>query len=242
MSPEIGEVGMNIMRSGLPRSRRWQRGFSLMEGVVSISISLVVTAAMVALMANSLGTTTRMVNMTKLSDDLRNTMQLLTRDVRRTSYNADAVLCYGNDNCFSDGSVTLPGEITFSDDDDCLTFLLDRDHDGDSTENEAGGFRRREVGGVGVIEMWTGGNAPDCDADSANWVLVTNPQSMNVTAFTVDDSQSFTEVILDDGVRTISQRVRKLRFNIQAALVDDEQIHREVEDVISVRNDLLIEG
>lgn len=242
MSPEIGEVGMNIMRSGLPRSRRWQRGFSLMEGVVSISISLVVTAAMVALMANSLGTTTRMVNMTKLSDDLRNTMQLLTRDVRRTSYNADAVLCYGNDNCFSDGSVTLPGEITFSDADDCLTFLLDRDHDGDSTENEAGGFRRREVGGVGVIEMWTGGNAPDCDADSANWVLVTNPQSMNVTAFTVDDSQSFTEVILDDGVRTISQRVRKLRFNIQAALVDDEQIRREVEDVISVRNDLLIEG
>lgn len=233
---------MNIMHREPRSCRRLQRGFSLMEGVVSISISLVVTAAMVALMANSLGTTTRMVNMTKLSDDLRNTMQLLTRDVRRTSYNGNAVLCYGNDNCFSDGSVTLPGEITFSDADDCLTFLMDRDHDGDSTENDAGGFRRREVGGVGVIEMWTGDNAPDCDADSANWVVVTNPESMDVTAFTVDDSQSFTEVILDDGVRTISQRIRKLRFNIQAALVDDEQIHREVEDVISVRNDLLFEG
>lgn len=220
---------------------RRQAGFSLMEGVVSMSISLVVTAAMVALMANSLNSTTRIVNMTKLSDDLRNTMQLMTRDVRRTSYNANAMLCYGNDNCFTDGSVTLPGDITISDTNDCFTFLLDRDNDGDSTENDAGGFRRRTVGGVGVIEMWTGGNAPNCAADSDSWVRVTNPDSMDITVFSVDDDLSFTQVIFDDGAgKTVSQKVRKLRLNIRGELLANDEINREIEDVISVRNDLLL--
>lgn len=230
---------MNGFRSNVFFHR--QAGFTLMEGVISMSISLVVTSAMVALMANSLGTTSRIVNMTKLSDDLRNTMQLMTRDVRRTSYNANAMLCYGNENCFTDGSVTLPGDIAISNSNDCFTFLMDRDHDGDSTENDAGGFRRREDGGVGVIEMWTGGNVPDCAEDDASWVQVTNPNSMDITAFNVDDNLSFTAEIFDDGAGTvISQKVRKLRLNIQAELVADDNVTREIEDVISVRNDLLL--
>jgi len=52
----------------------WQAGFSLMEAVVAMGISLVVTASMVALMANSLSSTSRIVNMGKLSDDMRSTM------------------------------------------------------------------------------------------------------------------------------------------------------------------------
>lgn len=222
-------------------NRRRQAGFTLMEGVVSMSISLVATAAMVALMSNSLGSTSRIVNMTKLSDDLRSTMQLMTRDVRRTSYNANALLCYGNDDCFTDGSVTLPGDITISGTNDCFTFLIDRDHDGDSTENDAGGFRRSVVDGVGVIEMWTGNNSPNCADVASSWAQVTNPDSMNITAFNVDDNLSFTQVIFDDGVgNTITQKVRKLRINVQGALLNDEQINREIEDVISVRNDLLL--
>ena len=218
-----------------------QAGFGLMEGTIGMAISLVVTAAMVAMMGNSLGSASRIVNMTKLSDDLRNTMQLMTRDVRRASYNANAFLCYGNDDCFTDGSVTLPGDITISDANDCFTFLLDRGHDGDSTNDDAGGFRRRAVGGVGVIEMWTGDNSPDCDGDSALWVGITNPESMDISGFSVDDDLSYTEVIFDDGAgTTISQKVRKLRLSVEGELTTNSDIRREIEDVISVRNDLLL--
>ena len=225
-----------LMRAGLH-----QRGFSLMEAIVATSISLVVTASMVGLMANSLGSTSRIVNMTKLSDDLRSTMQLMTRDVRRTSYTANALLCYGNDDCFSDGSVTLPGDITISNSNDCFTFLMDRDHDGDATENDAGAFRRVVSGGVGVIEMWTGNNQPNCAASSDNWVQVTNPDSMDITNFSVDDDLSYTDVIFDDGAgTTISQKVRKIRLVLQAQVVHHDEITRRIEDVISVRNDLLL--
>jgi len=228
------------LRSNTTSIRR-QAGFSLMEAVVAMSISLVVTAAMVALMANSLGNTSRIVNMTKLSDDMRSTMSMLTRDVRRASYNADAMFCYGNDDCYTDGSVTMPGDVTVSGGNDCFTFLLDRDNDGDSTENNAGGFRRVTQGTVGLLEMWVGGNAPNCAATDSQWVRITNPDSMDITTFSVDTSLSYTQEIFNDGAgKVISQKVRKLRFLIDGRLVTDNTISRRMEDVISVRNDLLL--
>jgi prepilin-type N-terminal cleavage/methylation domain-containing protein len=217
-----------------------QQGFSLMEIMISLTLSLVVTAAMVALMSSSLGNTSRIVNMTKLTDDMRMTMQMLTRDVRRTSYNANAMFCYANDDCGTDGSLTMAPDISISAGGDCFTYLLDRDHDGDSTENDAGGFRRVTAGGVGVIEMWIGDASPDCGAADSNWVNITNPDSMDIASFAVDDDLSYSDVIFDDGAGfTISQRVRKLRINMRAQLTANDSISRDIEDIISVRNDIL---
>ena len=233
------------------QSKYLQAGASLMEVLVAMSISLVVTASMIALMANSLSTTARVVKMTKLTDDLRVAMQMMTRDVRRSSYNANSMFCYANENCATDGAIVAAGDITLADIDgdtvnDCFTFLMDRDHDGDSTEDDAGGFRRVTDGGVGVVEMWTGGANPDCDAaaGAAGWVQITDPDETDVFAFSVvddDEDLSYTVVIQDDGAgNTLSQRVRKIRMNLQGRLVADETIVRRVEDVISVRNDLLL--
>ena len=220
-----------------------QKGLSLMEVLVAMSISLVVTASMIALMANSLGSTARIIKMTKLTDDLRTTMQMMTRDVRRSSYNANSMYCYANADCGTDGAVTLAGDITINNSNDCFTFLTDRDHDGDSTENSAGGFRRVTSGAVGVIEMWTGNAAPDCSvaAGTAGWVQITNPENMDIFAFSVDENLSYTEVILDDRFgNTLSLKVRKIRMNMRGRLVVDNTIVRRIEDVISVRNNLLL--
>lgn len=229
-------------------TRTRQRGASLMEVMVAMSISLVVTAAMIGLMANSLSTTARIVKMTKLSDDMRVAMQMMTRDLRRSSYNANSMFCYANDDCGTDGAITAAGDVTLADIDgdavnDCFTFLLDRDHDGDSTEDDAGGFRRVTAGGVGVIEMWTGGANPDCNAaaGAAGWVQITDPEDMDIFGFAVDDDLSYTQLIQDDGAgNTLSQRVRKLRMNVQGRLVLDNNVTRQVEDIIAVRNDLLL--
>jgi type II secretory pathway pseudopilin PulG len=224
-------------------SRSKQSGMSLMEVLVSMSISLIVTASMVALMANSLANTARIIKMTKLSDDMRMALQMMSRDVRRSSYNANSMLCYANDDCSTDGAVTLPADIAINDDEDCFTFLMDRDHDGDSTENSAGGFRRVTEGDVGLIEMWTGDSAPNCDAaaGSANWVQITNPADMDIFDFDVDEDLSYTVQILNDGFgNTLSQKVRKIRMNMGGRLVLDNSIERRIEDIISVRNDLLL--
>jgi type II secretory pathway component PulJ len=230
-----------------------QKGASLMEVLIAMTLSLVVTASMVALMANSLGSTTRIIKMTKLTDDMRVAMQMMSRDVRRTSYNANSMFCYANSDCGTDGAATLAGDISFNTDNDCFTFLIDRNHDGDSTEhdgtsagNSAGGFRRKENGdGVGIMEMWTsvGSDLPDCSAalGASSWVQITNPENMDIFGFTVDDDLSYTLEILNDGSgNVLSQKVRKVRMNMSGRLVFDNDIVRRVEDVIAVRNDLLL--
>jgi type II secretory pathway pseudopilin PulG len=220
-----------------------QTGATLMEVLVAMSISLVVTAAMIAMMANSLGTTARIVKMTKLTDDMRVALQMMSRDVRRSSYNANSMFCYSNEDCATDGAITAAADITINGDNTCFTFLMDRDYDGDSTEDDAGGFRRVTTGGVGVIEMWAGDAAPDCSstAGAAGWVQITNPENMDIFAFSVDDILSYTQVIKDDGVNpTISQKTRKVRMDMQGRLVLDNTITRHMDDVIAVRNELLL--
>ena len=91
--------------------------------------------------------------------------------------------------------------------------------------------------------MWTGDSAPDCTdaAGSAGWVQITNPDNMDIFDFSVDDDLSYSQVILDDGAgNTVSQRVRKVRMDIQGRLVMDNSISRQMEDIIAIRNDLLL--
>ena len=228
-----------------------QNGSTLMEVMVAMSISLVVTASMIALMASTLGSTARIVKMTKLSDDMRVALQMMSRDVRRSSYNINSIFCYANDDCAEDGAVVAVGDITINGSNDCLVFLTDREHDNYESDIAAGGFRQVLVDPdgdgttVGVIEMWTGTGDPAaiCDdaAGASGWVQITNPDNMDIFAFSVDDDLSYTQVVKDDGAGdTVSQRVRKVRMDMQGRLVLDDTIVRRMEDIISVRNDLLL--
>jgi hypothetical protein len=228
--------------------RRIQAGATLMEVLIAMSISLVVTASMIGLMANSLSSTARIITMTKLSDDLRVTMQMISRDLRRASYNANSISCYGNLDCVN--SDLLADNVNF--DGECFSFQWDRDYDktpddsgwGDSTDDAPGAFRRREIGGVGVIEMWTGTTDTEtepCDVDE-QWVEITDRNNMNISGFSVAEVASYDQVIRDDGVNPIiKQKVRKIRVNLAGSLVMDPTITRQIEDIINVRNDLLFD-
>lgn len=229
-----------------------QTGASLMEVLVAMSISLVVTASMIALMSNSLGNTARIIKMTKLSDDMRVAMQMMTRDLRRSSFNANSMLCYGNADCATDGSITAAGDVTIVNN-SCIWFQMDRAEgetglNGNSTDDPAGGFRRRTatIDGdeIGWIEMYTGTTTPTCtEADGSNgWVAITDPENMNITGFTVDDTPlSYTQVVLQDvNGNEMRQKVRKIRMTVLGQLVMDPSIVRRMEDVISVRNDLIL--
>ena len=214
-----------------------------MEVLVAMSISLVVTASMIALMANSLSTTARVIKMTKLSDDLRVAMQMMTRDVRRSSYNSQAMQCYGNEDCTTDGSITVADDIKIVDG-SCFWFEMDRGFNGDSTDDSAGGFRRNSdgEGSVGWLEMYTGDTQPNDTCDGIEgWVAITDPDSIDITSFAVDDGLSYEEIVLQDiDGNIVRQRVRKIRMNLQGQLVMDPSIVRRMEDIISVRNNVIL--
>jgi len=225
-------------------SARSQAGFTLMEMMISLALSMVVTSSMVVLMANSVGSTSRIIQMTQLTDQLRNTMSMLTRDIRRANYSANAAYCYANSDCGLEDATKQFADVTFdgniNDGDICFTFGLDRNWNGNASEDDAGGFRRVTSGGVGLIEMWVGDNAPDCTANNdADWVAITDPDFVDITVFSADDGDSFTASFAGEAGATITQRTRQVQVEIEGVLVRDPTITRRIEDVVKLRNDMI---
>jgi type II secretory pathway component PulJ len=246
-----------------------QAGATLMETLVALALSLVVTSGMVILMSSTMGTSTRVIHMTQLSDELRSVMSMLTRDVRRANYSANALYCYGHSNCGSTVAVQT-SDINIVDNDtvQCITFQLDRSYldnsggwnepDGNAGNDPKGGFRRREVtvdgDARGVIEMWTGAEGaamPNCSANvTQGWVEVTNPNVVDIIEFTIDDSLSLEQTVTQESGSTFTQRQRQLHIAIEGELVveqkrgwvkdtDDQMTRRRIEDSVTVRNDFI---
>lgn len=234
-----------------------QAGASLMELMVGLALSAVVVTSMVILMGNSLGTATRIIQMSQLTDELRNTMSMLSRDVRRANYNANALYCFANSKCgeADNASAIQAGDLDLKNGDTCLIFGLDRDWDGDASSDNAGAFRRRLVvndsgQNVGQLEMWVGGSAPDCstgmtetapEAGNPFWLAVTDPGLVNITEFVVDNSEdttdSYSQELAESGGVTLVQKVRFVQLQIEGQLNLDNTISRRIVDTIKVRND-----
>jgi type II secretory pathway component PulJ len=202
------------------------------------------------LMANSLGTSTRIIHMSQLTDELRNAMSMMTRDVRRANYSANSIFCYGYSKCgFAGGNSLQAGDIVI--DGECFTFTLDRSFNGDATDDAAGGFRRVFSGGTGVIEMWTGiaGTTPNCasGAGAANWIELTDPNTVDITEFTINDEGSIEKEIAESKTSTFNTRQREIQVLLEGELVLEQQkgnvvVVRRLEDTIYVRNDFVLES
>ena len=235
-----------IKRGNQMTSIKRQAGLSLVETMIGLALSMIVVASMVGLMSNSMGTATRIIQMSQLTDELRNVMSMMSRDVRRANYNPNSIYCYGNADCATDGSASqVVGDIDIASCDDYLRFNLDRDWDGAAVSDPAGAFRRVTVnsakagGQVGVMQMWVGGASPNCDPNSnANWLQVTDPGFVDVTNFEVDNLGFSGSV--SSGAGTLTQSVRVVDLVIEGELILDRRIRKQVRDRIRIRNDYFL--
>lgn len=242
----------NQLKKGKGRMQRLgrQNGATLIEMLISIALSLIVISSMVVLMSNSMGTATRITQMAQLTDELRNTMSMLTRDVRRANYNPYSIYCYSNSDCgVSDTTLksNFIGDLEpapNAGNSSCLVYFIEREApDGDPGVVGGGGFRRvTTAGGVGIIEMWTGDTAPPSGCtNSASWIAVTDPDLVNITELTInrDDGSFENELKREDGSVLLTQRVRQVNIQIQGELLIDSTITKRLQDVIRVRNDFI---
>ena len=85
------------------RTRGGAAGFTLVEMMVAIVAGMIVSLAVVAFMMSSMRSNGEYVQSTRLTQELRNTLDLIVRDVARAGYNDDA-LAY----------VSLPNTSPFS--------------------------------------------------------------------------------------------------------------------------------
>lgn len=146
---------------------RGQRGFTLVEMMIALAIGLIVVAAVSSIVVNISTAASRNAIYTRTSQDLRTTLSLMTRELRRAGFNAGALEQVGTGITSDLHSRVLVGDGT-GEVGDCILFgydTLDLPGGADSTPgvidasepSEWRGFRRIEADGVGVIQMRVAG-------------------------------------------------------------------------------------
>ena len=168
------------------RSNNMQKslGFSLVELMIAMVAGLIVSGAVVTFTLSSMKSNSDYVLSTRLTQELRNSMDLITRDLRRAGYDESALgnLATGNAAAFSRlrlcndsgacNSATTTGTVLVTAPITCAIYAYDRANGTPGAIDQSNGevrgvrLRQRTVNGrtVGVIEyaVSLGSTQPDC--------------------------------------------------------------------------------
>jgi hypothetical protein len=236
----------------------------LIELMIALVVGLVVSGAVLAFTASSIQSNSEYVLSTRLTQDLRNNMDLVTRDLRRAGYDEDALkyvatgnaspfsrmqLCNDGGTCStvsSAGIAVATGPIT------CAIYAYDRagGTDGvvDLGNGEVRGIRlkQRTVNGrqVGVLEyaISTGSTQPTCSDASPDYT--TYPSTCNGAWCTLSEpgKLDITQFAITDNGNVVGTspnqvQVRDLTIDMIGRIAGTTDFTREVKSDVRIRSD-----
>lgn len=162
------------------RVRQASRGMSIVELLIGIAIGLFILAAATMLVSNQLGDNRRLMLETQIQQDLRATMDMVVRDVRRSGhwYHASTTAWPSSAGAVAPNPYAVLNNHAESDTRSELlyayTSAFSADVEDDAVDSsEQFGFALNST--AGTIEMKVGGSG---------WQTLTDPNVMVVTEFT----------------------------------------------------------
>jgi prepilin peptidase dependent protein B len=171
-------------------SRKNSRGLSLVELMIALAIGLIVVGAVLAFTLSSLTANSEYVQSTRLNQELRNSMDFISRELRRAGYDQNNAAYTAVSSNPSSASVSPFGRILIEADTDndgaqndaCIIYAYDRPNDDlsdksgqvDLSNGEIRAVRLafRDISGVtiGVLEVFESSSSePDCDVGSPDY-------------------------------------------------------------------------
>lgn len=221
-----------MLTLGLTRraARRGQRGLSIMELLVGITVGLIVTGGAVMLLAKNMAGSRLLLTESRLNEDLRNAADLLTRDLRRAGYWGNAmkgVTAIGMTSATKANPYSAVTALSGSE----LAYRFSRDTENDTLDdNEKFGFRLANE----AIQMQAG----------SGWTDVTDKTTVKITRFEVTANE--TTIPLGDACPTVcgvgslncpTAKVRSYTVLLQGKSAHDDAIQRSLRTTVRVRND-----
>lgn len=199
-----------------------QRGFTLIELMISIVIGLIVLAAVIGMFVTMVKSDNDSLKAIRLNQELRAAMSLITRNIRRAGANQNAAVNSSTTPPTNPFSVAGGTRLTIAANqqgilNSCITYSYDA-NDG---SNELFGYRRDSE--HGTIEARANGAL--CDA--GGWSTVTDDHFDNITALTLTDS-----TVTQSGVN-----IREITVTISGQLRSDPTVTRTLTETVKVRND-----
>jgi prepilin peptidase dependent protein B len=163
--------------------RALQRGLSIVELLVGVAVGLFLVSGAVTMFISNLSSSRQLLVEARVNQDLRAAADLITRDLRRAGYWGNAVsgtIATGSTTTANPYSAVTPGAGIIE-----YSFSRDATEDNALGNNEQFGFRRTVQSGVGLIQMKLG-----VVSGADNWQPVTDPQTIDVSAFAVTPTQT----------------------------------------------------
>ena len=222
------------------RTPRLRRGLSIVELMVGVTIGLFILAGASLVLTTQLGDNRRLLLESQVQQDLRSTVDLISREIRGAGYWGDAhkqVWKATAVNPYSAGPLVATSSNT------SLVYYssLDWNENNSIDSNEFGGFRRvvNASTGIGTVEVQLG---------SGNWQQLTDPAVMSIRQFSLVVSNIARSVPCGSDCKQspaglpVQQCARDVVLTIVVQAVHDAAVRRSISNRIRLRNDVVMEA
>lgn len=145
------------------KTQNKQAGITLIEMMIAMLIGLLVSGAVITIFISNVKSSSENIKMIHLNQELRTVMGFISDELKRAGYSGTSENDHMN---------------FFSTTAQCILYSYDLDEDGDVDDDEKFGFRLEN----GNTIQW-GTNVP-C-ADDVQWRGITDPDTAEITAFTI---------------------------------------------------------
>jgi prepilin peptidase dependent protein B len=160
-----------LMTYSRRQRRAGQRGLSIIEFMVGVTVGLFVVGGATKLFVDFLGNNRRLLLETRVNQDLRAAADLIARDLRRGGYWRNAIAGVSSDPLVA--PIPNPySAVTYDAGSNLLSYSYAKDADNTYAANTVEDFRiqRAVVNGVGVVQLRT--------ADA--WQTITDPGTLGI--------------------------------------------------------------
>lgn len=223
--------------------KRKQAGLSMIELMISITVGLIVVSGVIGMFVSTVTSNAENLKMTRLNQELRMVMDIMSRDVRRAGFRGDGATAT-TPNPFTTGVDNLAaGTVNVAN--DCISFTYDKTAlDNPPTdvglvhhEDDKFGYRRDVVSGVGVIRVRRGDGATGCS--TGEWKDLTDSASIDITLLRFDLNPS-APIAITSGAAT-SRTIRNVTITLTGQLRNSNPvINRTITETVRVGNDQII--
>jgi len=216
---------------------RRSRGLSLVELLVGMAVGMVVVAAGSSVVLDNVRENRALALETRLMQDLRNAVDIVSRDLRRARYWAASASGVRSD----DGSVVIPNPyaavspMAAASDATLFRFSRDAVENGFVDANEQFGFRLHN----GAIELQLG---------DGNWQALTDSTLLTVTSFVVEPSVEESSLasfcVNPCPPASVScpprQQVQRFAVTVSGQSIADPRVRRSVQSSVRLRNSAVV--
>jgi len=216
------------------QTARKNSGFSLIELLTALAINVILFAGLIGIFLSNINHYRESINTNRLEQQLQTAMMIMSDEIRRAGYWANAQDDIGsgaNNNPFMATGV----DITVGSGGSCILLAYDANNNGSlpgissSIDDERYGFR---LSG-NILQTRPPGAPYDCATAASNWENITNPNVIEVTALSFVLNSA--TIATGPGAKTLIQR--SVDISLTGRLTSDNSITKTITRHVRIMND-----